>query len=304
MIYDVTVFADLCIDMLFSGNVTPQFNQVEQFVDDYQIELGGSAAIFASQFKKLGGEPCLLGVVGNDTLGDILVGKIKELGISPEEIYQSPVLKTGVGLGLIKGQDRAMLTYTGSISGVTESIVEESGILQTTKHLHIASYFLLEQLHNFWKKELPRLKTEGVSISLDTNWAPLGNWEKVLDILQYVDVFIPNEQEALLISGKETVREAGEFLTRYAKTVVIKQGPTGASVFSEEITGHYPIPQGLVDDLVMADTTGAGDNFDAGFLRAWLAGSSLDFCVELGTKCAIHSLSKMGGTAGQFVDYK
>lgn len=304
MMYDVTVFADLCIDMLFSGNVTPEFNQQEQFVDDYRIELGGSAAIFASQFRKIGGEPCLLGVVGDDTLGDILVEKVRKLSVSTEQIYQSHTLKTGVGLGLIKGQDRAMLTYTGSISGVTESIVEKSGILQTTRHLHIASYFLLAQLHDFWERELPKLKAKGVSISLDTNWAPLGDWEKVFSILPYVDVFIPNEQEALLISGKSTVTEAGIFLQSRAKTVVVKRGSDGASVFSGDGITHYPIPHALTDDLVVVDTTGAGDNFDAGFIRAWLAGSSLDSCVESGTKCAIHSLSKMGGIAGQYVDYK
>jgi sugar/nucleoside kinase (ribokinase family) len=47
------------------------------------------------------------------------------------------------------------------------------------------------------------------------------------------------------------------------------------------------------------DTTGAGDSFDAGFLFAWLKGAPLDRCVELGTRCGISSLARMGGIEGQ-----
>ncbi len=40
--FDVGCVADLCIDLIMHGNVVPRFHQVEQFVDNYHIELGGS----------------------------------------------------------------------------------------------------------------------------------------------------------------------------------------------------------------------------------------------------------------------
>ena len=72
MKFDVAVIADLCVDILIRGDVVPVWGQVEQFVDDYCLELGGSAGIFASQFTRLGGRVGLYGKVGNDLFGRYL----------------------------------------------------------------------------------------------------------------------------------------------------------------------------------------------------------------------------------------
>ena len=76
MTFDVALVADLCADMLFKGDARPTYGQVEHFVDDYQIELGGSAAIFASQFTRLGGRVALYGMVGEDLLGLLRAGRV------------------------------------------------------------------------------------------------------------------------------------------------------------------------------------------------------------------------------------
>jgi sugar/nucleoside kinase (ribokinase family) len=49
----------------------------------------------------------------------------------------------------------------------------------------------------------------------------------------------------------------------------------------------------------VVDSIGAGDNFDAGFIRAWLLGRSIDECLTLGHRCAVASLGKTGGIEGQ-----
>jgi sugar/nucleoside kinase (ribokinase family) len=295
----IAVVADLCLDILFTGEVTPMYGQVEQYVDDYHIELGGSAGIFASQFTRLGGSINLFGTVGNDFFGRFLKERLQELGISTQYVTASDVYKTAVGLGLAKHNDRAMLTYKGSFNGVTASGIRESGILQKASHLHIASYFLLEQLQPFWLEALPLLKQKGTTISLDTNWSPEEDWHKVHSILPYIDVFIPNEEEALRISGKTWVEEAGNWLSQSGGLVVIKRGEKGASVFDGQSIQHFVIPESISKGLKIADTTGAGDNFDAGFLYAWLQHASTEECVNLGMRCGTGSLSAIGGIAGQ-----
>lgn len=300
MNYDLTICADLCVDILFTGDVAPVYNQIEQFVSDYNVEIGGSAAIFASQVQNLGGNPCILGVIGDDPFGRIIIQRINDLSLNSDHIYLDKQLKTAVGLGLNKDGDRAMLTYLGSIAGVTEKRIRDSGVLDKSKHLHIASYFLLEQLQSFWLKELPRLKNQGITVSLDTNWSPGGNWEAVLDILEFVDVFIPNEQESLKISGKNTVEQAGKFLNSYSNMVVIKRGVQGSTVFKDGKHINYHLPEFLKKDLSIVDTTGAGDNFDAGFVWAWLKGMPINSCAELGMRCGTLSLSKIGGIDGQY----
>jgi len=298
MKYDVVVIADLCVDILFAGDVKPIYGQVEQFVDDYYVELGGSAAIFASQFSKLGGKVGLLGTVGEDFFGNYLIDRIDRLGISIEYISQTNEFKTSVGLGLAKQDDRAMLTYKGCMEGVTFKLVLDSGILNNANHLHIVSYFLLDQLQSFWPSELKSLKGAGMTVSLDTNWAPDDRWESVVNILHHVDVFIPNEEEALRISHQTNVNDAGKWLSQFGGLVVVKCGKNGAIVFEGDTVITYNIPE-LLADMKISDTTGAGDNFDGGFLFAWLRGRSIDECVNLGIRCGTSSLSKIGGITGQ-----
>jgi sugar/nucleoside kinase (ribokinase family) len=299
MKYDLVTIADLCIDILFVGDVTPEYGQVEQFVADYHVELGGSATIFASQFAKMGGNPAFFGVIGNDIFGAMLSEKLKSNGVSTEFLTTDTQFKTAVGLGLAKGDDRAMLTYKGTMSDVTPELVLKSGILGSAKHLHIASFYLMDQLNPLWQSELPKLKALGHTVSLDTNWCPDGSWEKVHSILDHVDVFIPNEEEALHISGKATCDEAGQWLNEKVKLVVIKRGADGARVYQNGTIVNHEVPDELKANLVIADTTGAGDNFASGFVYAWLKGKELAEAVTLGMRCATGSLAYIGGIQGQ-----
>jgi sugar/nucleoside kinase (ribokinase family) len=70
----------------------------------------------------------------------------------------------------------------------------------------------------------------------------------------------------------------------------MKGGETGSRV---ELAGV------AFDEGSIADTTGAGDNFDAGFLHAWLKGAPLARCIEFGMRCARSRLRCMGGIEGQ-----
>jgi sugar/nucleoside kinase (ribokinase family) len=299
MTFDVVMVADLCADMLFRGDARPVYGQVEQFVDDYEIELGGSAAIFASQFTRLGGRVALHGLVGEDLLGRFVHERIISLGISAQYLRTTSQSKTPVGLGLLSQGDRAMLTHIGCWREITVDTVQRSGVLTAARHLHIAGYFLLQELQPHWPTLLSALKASGCTVSLDTNWAPLGDWHSVRAVLPYVDVFLPNEGEALHISGKAGLDEAGAWLAGITGLTVIKCGAQGAVAFSRDEHRQFPVPPALLENLRIVDTTGAGDNFDAGFVFAWLRGAPLADCVALGMKCATASLAAIGGIEGQ-----
>lgn len=301
MTYDLAVVADLCIDLLFTGNVKPIYGQVEQFVDDYRVELGGSASIFASQYAKLGGNPAFLGAYGADPFGSFLVNKLKELNIDDHFLVKSETDQTAVGLGLGYQNDRAMLTFKGTLNAMTPEQVSASGILDAAPHLHINSFYLLEFLKDYWVEKAPELKKQGKTISLDTNWAPEEDWAVVHDLLPYIDVFIPNEEEAKKISGKDSIDEAGKMLCEVCSLVVVKRGADGASVYQNGTVTHFAVPEELKEGLSIKDTTGAGDNFCAGFVFNWLKGESLGDCVNLGLKCGTSSLKEIGGINGQFV---
>ncbi|HZO89085.1 MAG TPA: carbohydrate kinase family protein [Chthonomonadaceae bacterium] len=296
---DVCCAADLCVDLIVTGDVTPRFRQVEQLVDDYTLELGGSATIFASQFARLGGRAGLIGAVGADAFGQFVRERLKALGVDVRRVRQQTALKTGLGLALIKPDgDRAILTYSGTIDAVQPSDLTPD-LVSAFRHWHIASYFLLNRLRGYWPLWLERCRAAGRTTSLDTNWDPEDRWEGVRELLPLVDVFLPNEAEALAISKAASVEEAGERLAVCGPLVVVKRGAQGAVAFQGGRRWEVGDAEAAEGPLAIVDSVGAGDNFDAGFLRAWLLGHDSEACLRLACRCARASLSAPGGFQGQ-----
>jgi sugar/nucleoside kinase (ribokinase family) len=293
---DVLCVSDLCVDLLVAGKARPRFGQAEQWVDDYTLELGGSANIFASQFAKLGGQVGVAGRLGSDSLAGFVARSLKDCGIDSSRVRKTPGLKTGLGVALTARNDRAILTYAGSIDATDPSSLDPAWLSQC-RHWHVAAYFLLNKLKRTWPAWLARCHRAGVTTSLDTNWDPEERWDGVRELLPLVDLFFPNEAEALAISGKKDLEKAGQSLASSGTMVVIKRGNKGSVVFRRDAAPVRFPGQALKRKVV--DSVGAGDNFDAGFLRAWLKGRDLKACLALGDRCGRASLAAAGGIRGQ-----
>jgi sugar/nucleoside kinase (ribokinase family) len=293
--FDVLAVSDMCVDLVMRGNVRPRFQQLEQIIEDYFLEMGGSANIFISQMVKLCARGGLIGWVGKDSFGEFVVGRLREIGVDTTYVRCHPTIKTGVGVALAEENDRAILTYPGSICAVQPDELS-SGLLSDTHHWHLASLFLLKPLRSFWKSWLVSCRQCGVTVSLDTNWDPEDRWEGVLELLPLVDVFLPNEAEATKITGESDCFRAAEALARACPLVVVKRDAKGAIAVKGgqvwEMRPHEP-------ELRIADTIGAGDNFDAGFVWGRLLGWDVEACLKLAHRCAVASLGELGGIQGQ-----
>jgi sugar/nucleoside kinase (ribokinase family) len=113
-------------------------------------------------------------------------------------------------------------------------------------------------------------------------------------LLPHVDIFLPNEREALALTRTENIEEALEHLARLSKTVAIKLGAQGALARAANEQIRVPsIP------VRVTDTVGAGDAFDAGFLYGWLNDWSLGRSLQLACACGALSTQAPGGTQGQ-----
>ncbi|MGI8907097.1 MAG: carbohydrate kinase family protein [Candidatus Sumerlaeaceae bacterium] len=294
---NVLTVADMCVDLVMTGNVVPQFGQVEQLVDNYELCMGGSACIFAAQFARLGGRVAVIGKVGPDSFGDLAVNTLTAAGVDVSWVRRDPELKTGIGVALDKGDDRAILTYLGSIDAVLETDITDE-LEAMADHWHLASIFLLQSLRHTWQARLRRLRETGVTVSFDPNWDPDNKWDTVHELLPYVDVFLPNENEAYAISGTDDYIAAGRRLAKLCPLVVIKRGEHGAAAFRGQEQFNCVVSG--MDDITIMDAVGAGDSFDGGFVRAWQLGKPIEDCLRLGIKCGCESLRGSGGTQSQF----
>jgi len=292
----VITFSDMCVDLIITGNdVIPQFGQVEKLVQDYTLELGGSCNIFACQAAKMGLRTAGMGRVGNDIFGQLILRRLHDCNVDTRLVEIDPSLKTGVGIALCPPGDRAILTYIGTINAVFSSDITDE-ILKLTHHIHHASHFLHTNLQPDIADIFQRAHNFHVTTSLDPNWDPEGIWDGDLArILPHTDIFLPNEQEAIHISHKETVSQAAQyFLQKGVKSVVVKSGAKGAFAFIHGEDFFCP-----VDPVSGGDSIGAGDSFDAGFIAAWFRNHSLKDCLEYGNFCGRSVAAKIGGLTGQ-----
>jgi sugar/nucleoside kinase (ribokinase family) len=297
--YDVITFGDTCVDLIMLGDdVAPRFGQVEKLVDDYLVEMGGSCCIFACQAARLGLRVGILGRVGDDDFGHLVLRRLDESGVDTSHIIVDSGLKTGLGVALCQGNDRAILTYMGSLPEVRPDDVTDE-FLASARHLHHGSFFLHTRLRPSIPDIFRRARALGLTTSLDPNWDPDEQWNSTLaQVLPLTDVFFPNDQEALYISHKSRQAEAvAEFQAQGVGIVTIKRGLDGASVYVHQGQAEHectvmPAEEG-------GDSVGAGDSFDAGFLAGWLRGLSIEQCLEIGCQCGRSVAGAIGGVQGQ-----
>jgi len=294
--YDILTFGDLCVDLIMTGgDIVPEFGQVEKLVGNYELEMGGSCSIFACQAAKMGLKVGILGRVGEDDFGRLILRRLDESGVDTQHVIVDPKIKTGLGVALCQDSDRAILTYLGSLNAVYPQDISDE-FLASARHLHHGSFFLHTNLRPAIPAIFQRSLSLGLSTSLDTNWDPDEFWNSGLqDLLPLTDVFFPNEQEARLISQTDTVDESMKAFEKIGiQITAIKRGERGAIAVSgkKQFTCELPPVSG-------GDSIGAGDSFDAGFLAGWLRGMPLDKCLRIASHCGREVASQVGGLRGQ-----
>jgi sugar/nucleoside kinase (ribokinase family) len=235
------------------------------------------------------------GVVGDDMFGRFMCDQLQAHGIDTSAVAVLPERSTGVTVVLSGRDDRAMLTFAGTIGDLRRSVIGRD-VLSRTRHIHVSSYFLQRAL----APELPALFREArdgeATTSLDPNWDPSGQWDNgLMALLPEVDVFLPNEVEALSMARISVVEDAiARLRSAGAGTVVVKTAGQGAVAAQ---AGDAVAVAGIPTQVV--DSTGAGDSFDAGFLAGFLGGQPLRRCLEIGNACGALSTRGIGGASTQ-----
>lgn len=291
--FDVLVIGELNVDLILNGDITPEFNQKEQLIQDAQLVLGSSSAIFACGAARLGLKVAFLGLVGDDVFGKFVIDELNSRNVDTHAIKMNRKVKTGCTVILNRGIDRAIMTHPGSISQLKRSDLDLS-LFKSARHLHLGGYFLLEKL----KKVVPAIfwlaHQSHMTVSLDTNYDPSEKWEMGLDNpLRETDIFFPNETEIKKITLEPDVEWAMKSLPDIP-VIAVKKGKAGAIARQGN-----EIKTVRAMNVKVKDTVGAGDSFDAGFLYGYLSGFGLEKSLKLGSVCGSLSTTEAGGIDGQ-----
>jgi ribokinase len=289
---DVLVAGDLFVDLVMSGFASwPPSPGQEVFAERFYKEAGGGAAITACGLAKLGAKAGVLGMVG-EVDGQWMLDRLRSNHVNTSLIEQSKHEPTAVTVSLSSATERTFLTYMGANRELPAMLQRcaSRGEFANARHLHLASAPEPAEAANLFLS----IAEQGCSLSVDVGWHP--EWlsdARCREALRNVDIFLPNEREAALMTGETEPRRILEAFRKMGmKRVALKLGPLGSGLlYDEEILFCRPIPVQAVD------TTGAGDCFDAGFLFAWMRGDDPKNCLKTGTICGALSTRSLGGIA-------
>jgi sugar/nucleoside kinase (ribokinase family) len=291
--FDILVAGEINPDLILTGNVKPEFDQVEKLVDSEALTVGSSSVIFACGAARLGLKVAFIGVCGDDVFGSFMLDEMQKRNVDVSNVIIRPNEQTGLSVILNDNADRAILTHPGLITELQASDIPDS-LLRQTRHLHVASYFLQTKLQPDLPALFQRAHSLGLTTSLDTNYDPSEKWLGFDELLSVTDVFLPNKTEALSITKSDDVESASRQLASKSKLVAIKLGADGAIACNgEEVIRASSISVDVID------TVGAGDTFDAGFMFGYLNGWPIEKSLWLACVCGAMSTQKAGGVEGQ-----
>jgi sugar/nucleoside kinase (ribokinase family) len=288
---DIAIVGETNLDLILYGLPPEMPTERELLGSGFALTLGGSSSILAHNLSLLGTRVGFTSQVGSDEMGDIAIARLAEAGIDTSHIARKTGTGTGVTILLPHGRERHILTYPGVMAEMTVADLDLS-YLTSARHFHLSSLFLQTALHPGLPELFDHLKQAGLTLSLDTNDDPSNNWAGILPtLLDKIDLLLPNEDEIKKIARKSTLEEALDALAPRIPLIVVKCGSRGALV--QQGSQRDWVAPVVVEPV---DTIGAGDSFNAGFLRAYLNGEDPLRAAAFANVTGALSTLRPGGT--------
>ena len=258
------------------------------------ITSGGSVCNTVHELNFGSHEASFYGKVSDDEYGNAFIQDLEKANISFKGVLRKSDLPTGCCNILVSPDgERTMATHIGIGSQLQPDEVSEN-ILDNIDHMYMESYLWDHELTKKTLKkfgDIAKSKNTEISLSLsdpfcvDRHRDELNNFIK-----ENVNLVFSNFDEAKMFSQSETMADVSSFFNDYGKKIVMTSGAEGAYFFYNDDVSHQPSKK--IENVI--DTTGAGDNFAAGFLDFYLSGKSVDEALINGNTRAVEVIQQLG----------
>jgi sugar/nucleoside kinase (ribokinase family) len=267
-------------------------------VEGMFLATGGCAANVAVDIAKQGVRVAAAGKVGTDFWGRFVREDLEQQGVDTRAVSESGEQQTSQTMILLcNGQDRRFVHTFGANRAFQVGDIPLD-LLVSAKVMYVGGYLVLPA---FDPVELAALfgkcREAGVTTVLDVvipaGFAYRGELDPVLPV---TDVFLPNDDEGVLLTGLvDPVQQAQAFRRMGARTVVVTLGAEGLlAAEGDRAWRAAPFPSQVVDQ------SGAGDAFCAGFITGLVHGLDLFGCLHYGSALGASCVTQMGCSAGVF----
>ncbi|MEA2497013.1 MAG: hypothetical protein QOJ29_4924 [Thermoleophilaceae bacterium] len=263
-------------------------------IEEIRVSPAGAAGGTAITMAKLGARTVTIGALGADDLGDLLVTLLGRLGVETDHLARKDGVQTSASVLPIRPNgDRPALHVIGANASVTRDDIPWD-VIEQADTLHLGGP---EFMHELAPEVLKFAREHGVTTSADVL---ADGWPELLDMiapaLEHVDWFLPNEDQAMKLTGADDADAAGRALVeRGVGGCAITCGARGSVIVSGDGAERVP-----AFEIEVVDTTGCGDAFSAGFMRGLSLDRSPADAAKLGSACASLVAQGLGSDAGEF----
>ncbi len=254
---------------------------------------GGSAANTMAGLASLGAQGNFAGRVKRDRLGDAFVASMRDTGVACTTAPADAGPQTACCLiAVTPDGQRSMNTYLGAAREFATADVKEEDIA-ASEILYIEGYLWDAPSAKAASLEAIRLaKANGTKVAFTLSDPFLmGRYRgEFLELLKDLDILFANEEEAKALFAVDSFDEVLQALRAFPFIAALTRSEKGC-VIARGAEVHV-VDAAPVAEVV--DTTGAGDQFAAGFLYGLTHGFGLAQCGKLGALCAAEVISHYG----------
>ncbi|MBY0096138.1 aminoimidazole riboside kinase [Mesobacillus maritimus] len=253
------------------GEALIDFIPVDSTNLTYQKSPGGAPANVAVGAARLGMRSAFIGKLGQDVLGEFLVGTLSNYGVNVSSISFTDSYRTNLVFVTLDSTGERSFSFFVKESAdlfLEKTDVNEE-IFKNHKIFHFGTISMLQNpVREATLKAIEYAKQHGLIVSFDPN-VRLSLWkdenvlrETIFSVLPDVDVLKLSDEELLFLTGTENPEVIAEWIKEYDLSLVfLTKGAEGSIVFTK--SGSMKVDALKVHTV---DTTGAGDAFVSGFL--------------------------------------
>ncbi len=292
---DVICVGIASADILISGvDLTTEFTGETKIASSVDLEIGGDAANEAITMAHLGVDSALMCGIADDGAGAFIKERVRNAGVDGNNMIPLPHdVPSALNVIMVRPDGERNFINIGAPADGWKPDTSKFG---DAKIVSLASFGLPPYTDAKTCLETAKAaKEQGRIVCADMVLTPNCSFDMIAPALAYVDYFFPNMEEAAALTGKDDPDEMADiFLSCGAGNIIIKTGKEGCFIRSRDFRAVVP---GFTCDNVV-DTTGAGDNFLAGFMTELLAGKPVTECCRFACGVAAVSIQKRGATTG------
>jgi len=294
---DAVVFGNVTLDVICKTvDEVPRHESLA--FDQVAVTPGGCGSNVAVGLCALGVPAALVACIGSDDAAELVRNFWERFGLDQRFVRVVAGQPTGTSVGLVDSEAQPRFIHTpGANAFLNVDALDINALAaEGARSLHIAGYFVLPGiLDGRLPATLASAQQHGMFTSLDVVRSkrmqdPGSLWPS----LPYLDLFLCNAHEAWRLTGEEQPELAGRCLRlRGAKSVIVKLGMHGCWLESPAFSGRIKAPQAGV-----VDTTGAGDAFAAGLIRALLQGYEIEDACWSANQVGAQAVGTLGAVGG------